>query len=187
MIWSDVIKNDSRFPLDIDMENSGNPYHGGSYFNWCIASGANNATALDGNPYTSVDPHGYCSDPTLNRQYQGNPNKPISLCYQNEVYFYTPEWTKKSKGNITNVTWYLPTAHDYMLAKSHGLTRILRNYSASWWTSSVYANHYDVAWIFNDHTGNLQDFYGKGDYFRSSSASHLVRCVALTSSVASKD
>jgi hypothetical protein len=158
LIWSDVI-----------MDNNYN-----AYFNWCVASGANGAT---GNIYDSTDPvdYGYCNNSTYQQQGASGILLPISLCYSDSANLWTPEWTNKSKGNLTELTWYLPTAEDYLLAKKHGIRRIFeQKYSGETWTSTVSANDARLAWIFVNNDGTINNnLVG-----RVNGGATNVRCVA---------
>jgi hypothetical protein len=70
------------------------------------------------------------------------------------------------------VTWYLPTAEDYILARKHGLRRILPDLALNHlWNASVRADNTIYAWKFNGYHGYVYDNYGRYNY-------DWVRCVA---------
>ncbi|MDR2338065.1 MAG: hypothetical protein LBE20_05405 [Deltaproteobacteria bacterium] len=125
-------------------------------FNWCHASGANNGV---GNAYASNDPNDYCDSSS----YQNQTN-PISLC--KEENYSEVLYAKNSKGGLGG--WYLPTVNDYLLARKHGIRRVLGDMNNEW-TSTVYGDDTRYAWYFGSG-GQFDSIYNRNYYY-------YVRCV----------
>lgn len=74
----------------------------------------------------------------------------------------------EARGDITTLSWFIPSADDYDLAKKHGIHKILPNMADWFWTSSpgVFGRQY-----FDGIRGYLGLDVGHGHF--------AVRCVAL--------
>ena len=179
LIWSDIIRADANggcgntncLPSGMMQQPSYN-----YLFNWCVSSGANN---VSGNPFASKDPYSYCSGTTYQQQGTSGTGLPVSLCYESIGNLWTPTWVARSKGGASLAAdgiWYLPTAEDYVLARKHGVRRVLPNFAGTLldvpWSASVRADSTGYAWLFYGDYGRL-NLYGRGSY------AYEARCVRL--------
>jgi hypothetical protein len=153
LIWSDIMKNASN---NVD-------------FTWCRASGTNNAAGVE---FSSQDPSGHCNQGSKSQDYP----KPMSICFEHPDY----NTLTNGKGNLTGVTWYLPTLKELARASEHGLRKVVprtnlgmyvsRGFSP--WSSSVNSGNISEAWAFNNSDAFFLYCHRASNYI------HNVRCVA---------
>ena len=177
LIWSDIVRADANGGcgntncLPSSMQDE-------VYFNWCVASGAN---GMSGNSFASKDPNGYCDNATYQKQGPSGTDLPVSLCYESTGNLWTPSWVARSKGGASLAAegiWYLPTAEDHILARKHGVRRVLPDFGLLIypcpWSASVRADLTSHAWYF-DGTSGTHVTYDARNYF----SGNTVRCVRL--------